>query len=68
MKKRTKTKSPLEIYVDVLGDHRWRLVARNGRGVADSGEGYTSAAKARAGFRSAAKLAAQALKQLDGGK
>lgn len=29
------------IYKDRSGEWRWRLVARNGRIVADSGEGYT---------------------------
>lgn len=30
-----------ELYEDAAGEWRWRLVARNGRIVADSGEGYT---------------------------
>lgn len=30
------------IYSDKRGEWRWRLVARNGRIVADSGEGYAS--------------------------
>jgi len=29
------------IYRDKAGEYRWRLVARNGRIRADSGEGYT---------------------------
>lgn len=29
-----------EIYKDAAGQYRWRLVAANGRKVADSGEGY----------------------------
>lgn len=29
-----------EVYEDAKGEHRWRLVARNGLTVADSGEGY----------------------------
>lgn len=29
-----------EIYTDKAGEHRWRLVASNGRVIADSGEGY----------------------------
>lgn len=33
-----------EIYKDTLGDWRWRLLSRNGRIVADSGEGYKSRA------------------------
>jgi uncharacterized protein YegP (UPF0339 family) len=32
----------IETYVDASGDHRWRAVARNGRTVADSGEGYAN--------------------------
>ena len=28
------------IYKDGKGEYRWKLVARNGRVVADSGEGY----------------------------
>ena len=34
-----------EYYQDASGEWRWRLVARNGRIVADSGEGYSSKAK-----------------------
>lgn len=33
-----------EIYTDAHGEWRWRLLSRNGRIVADSGEGYTSRA------------------------
>lgn len=29
-------------YVDAAGEYRWRAVARNGRIVADSGEGYAT--------------------------
>ena len=29
-----------KMYRDAKGEHRWRLVASNGRVVADSGEGY----------------------------
>lgn len=38
----------------------WRVKARNGRIVADSGEGYSSEAKARQGFKSAAKIISSA--------
>lgn len=31
----------IEFYEDVKGEWRWRLVARNGRVVADSSESYT---------------------------
>jgi uncharacterized protein YegP (UPF0339 family) len=36
-----------DVYEDRAGQYRWRLVASNGRIVADSGEGYTNAANAR---------------------
>ena len=36
-----------EIYPDKKGEWRWRLVARNGRIIADSGEGYVSKANAK---------------------
>lgn len=29
------------IYKDSLGEYRWRLIAANGKIVADSGEGYS---------------------------
>jgi len=32
----------IRIYKDKRGEWRWRMVARNGRIVADSGEGYTT--------------------------
>lgn len=35
------------VYRDTAGDWRWRLVAANGRTVADSGEGYASRRGAR---------------------
>lgn len=38
-----------EIYKDAAGEYRWRLVAANGRKVADSGEGYHNLADCRAG-------------------
>jgi uncharacterized protein len=38
-------------YADAKGEYRWRLVSRNGRTVADSGEGY----KTHAGVVRAAK-------------
>lgn len=34
-------------YPDRAGEWRWRLIAANGRTVADSGEGYTSLSAAR---------------------
>jgi uncharacterized protein YegP (UPF0339 family) len=40
------------------GQWYWRLVARNGRVVADGAEGYSSEAKCRQGFKAAQKLMA----------
>lgn len=42
------------IYEDDAGEFRWRLIAANGRIVADSGESYT---RERDAHRSAADLA-----------
>lgn len=39
-----------EFYVDAMDEHRWRLKSRNGRIVADSGEGYSSRDAAERGF------------------
>ena len=36
-----------ELYEDKTGQWRWRLVAKNGRTVADGGEGYHSQGNAR---------------------
>ncbi|WP_244605299.1 HVO_2922 family protein [Halorussus halobius] len=36
-----------EVYEDAAGEYRWRLVHRNGRILADSGEGYASRSNAR---------------------
>ena len=41
-----------ELYEDREGKHRWRLVHDNGNIIADSGEGYATAQKARQGIRS----------------
>ncbi len=43
--------STFEVYEDAAGEWRWRLVARNGEIVADSGEGYAT----RQGAREAAE-------------
>jgi uncharacterized protein YegP (UPF0339 family) len=37
----------VEMYQDVQGDWRWRLVAGNGETIADSGEGYVHYRDAR---------------------
>jgi len=36
-----------EIYQDVSGDYRWRLKSKNGRIVAESGEGFRTRKYAR---------------------
>lgn len=36
-----------ELYEDAAGEWRWRLKAKNGRTVADSGEGYRGQGNAR---------------------
>lgn len=41
-----------ELYEDRKGEYRWRLVHENGNILADSGEGYASAQKARQGIES----------------
>ena len=52
----------LEIYRDGRGEWRWRLLASNGRILADSGEGYRRRASARyAAGRVRAILAGDAL-------
>ena len=33
-----------QVYKDAIGQYRWRLVAANGRRIADSGEGYNNKA------------------------
>ena len=38
------------LYRDRAGEWRWRLVAANGRTVADSAEGYTTKTNAEAGI------------------
>jgi uncharacterized protein len=40
-----KPKMHFEVYKDSKGEWRWRLIARNGRVLADSGEGYKSKTK-----------------------
>ena len=41
-----------EIYEDVAGEFRWRLVHTNGQVIAESGEGYKAKAKAISGVNS----------------
>lgn len=42
----TSANPKLVVYADATGEWRWRLVAINGKTVADSGEGYGSKRKA----------------------
>ncbi len=49
-----------ELYEDKAGEYRWRLVHPNGNIIADSGEGYSSARKARQGLASVREHAAHA--------
>jgi uncharacterized protein len=48
------------LFKDRAGEWRWRLVASNGKTVADSGEGYTTKANAQAGIASVKEGAAAA--------
>lgn len=45
-------------YTDTEQLHRWRLVAKNGNTLADSGEGYASRANAHRAWRRVAKQVA----------
>ncbi|WP_096389598.1 DUF1508 domain-containing protein [Halopenitus persicus] len=47
-------------YVDTLGEWRWRLKHRNGRILADSGEGYSSKASMRNGIETVQRTAREA--------
>ncbi len=49
-----------DVYPDRKGEFRWRLVAGNGRVIADSGEGYTRRASAEKGARRTAWAIAEA--------
>jgi amphi-Trp domain-containing protein len=46
------SKARFELFEDSAGDHRWRLVHRNGNIIADGGEGYASKQKATKGIES----------------
>jgi uncharacterized protein len=48
------------LYKDDAGEWRWRLIASNGKIVADSAEGYTTKANAQAGIASVKEGAAAA--------
>jgi len=45
-----KKRSQVVIYKDRKGEWRWRAIARNGRIIADCGEGYKRKAGAAKGF------------------
>jgi len=49
------SKARFEVYEDNAGDHRWRLVHRNGNVIADSSQGYASKQKAKQGLESVRK-------------
>lgn len=49
-----------EIYKDSAGQYRWRLVHDNGNIIADSGEGYSSEAKAHQSIKSVRETALDA--------
>lgn len=49
-----------EVYRDSANEWRWRLVASNGKIIADSGEGYKSKQGARRGIQSVKKAAPRA--------
>lgn len=52
----------VEFFQDRAGGYRWRIVARNGRIVADSGEGYDSESNAR---RAWMRLRSEGLDNID---
>jgi uncharacterized protein YegP (UPF0339 family) len=49
-----------EVYQDKAGEYRWRLVAPNGKSIADSGEGYSSKQACLDGIESVKQHAAGA--------
>lgn len=53
------------IYADKAGEIRWRLVASNGKIVADSGEGYVDINDAKHAVEAIRGGAAQAIVQVD---
>jgi len=46
----------VDVYIDAAGHYRWRLVARNGRILADSGEGYATRANLMRALRKMATV------------
>jgi amphi-Trp domain-containing protein len=55
------SKATFEVYEDNAGEARWRLRHRNGNIIADGGEGYSSAQKARQGIDSVVENAPAAV-------
>lgn len=53
-------KQRFELFRDVAGEWRWRLIAANGNIIADSGEGYSSKQGAKRGIESVKKGAPEA--------
>lgn len=51
----------VHFYEDVRGEWRWRLVAANGRIMADSSEGYVDEAGARHAWATIREHAAEAI-------
>ena len=49
-----------ELFKDVKGEFRWRLVASNGQIIASGGEGYKAKESAKAGIESVKKNAPSA--------
>jgi len=49
-----------EVYRDKGGQYRWRLVASNGRNIAESGEGFSSKQACLDGIESVRKTASAA--------
>jgi uncharacterized protein len=49
-----------EVYKDKGGQYRWRLVASNGKSIAESGEGYVEKQACLDGIASVKKHAADA--------
>jgi len=47
----TAPRATVEFYADSVGEWRWRLVAVNGRTVADGSEGYTRRSDAKRAYR-----------------
>ena len=44
-----------EVYKDVKGEFRWRLVSSNGQTIATAGQGYISKESAKAGIEAVQK-------------